>query len=280
MKNAFKSHQAGLSMVELMIALALSSFLILGITQVYIDNKRSYQFQQGQSANLENTRFSTLMLDEVLSRAGYRRAPDQPMSKAFPAGNGLGAHCANFPEEAAITKLKSSDETGFCIRFQPAVAGELLCDGSATELNKELAFVYPDLSETVYLAVKFLPGATLEEGTVQCVSNLGGGAGELMTGIADMQVEFGSGYLDEKKLKDSPYKIASDWSESDGVVRSVRYAMLSANRQGRRDGESKVLSQWLTHHASTASSTRINSGDNQHIYQAALGGQAVRNMMP
>ena len=36
--------QRGLSMIELLVALAISSFLILGITQVYIDNKRNYMF--------------------------------------------------------------------------------------------------------------------------------------------------------------------------------------------------------------------------------------------
>lgn len=277
----FNKHQTGLSMVELMIALALSSFLILGITQIYLDNKRSYQFQQGQSANLDNTRFSTLVLDEVLSRAGYRRAPDQPMLNAFPAGNGLSAHCANFDNEGVITKLSDDSETGFCIRFQPALAGELLCDGSTTVLNESKPFMYPKLDETIYLAIKFVPGVTLEEGSVQCISNLGGSGGELMTGVADMQVEFGSGKPDEKRLKEgSPYQNARDWSAGDGTVRAVRYAMLSANRQGRRDGDSAVLANWLDKHASSTSAARLNSGDNQHIYQAALGGQAVRNMMP
>lgn len=36
------TRQTGLSMVELMITLLISSFLILGITQIYIDNKRNY----------------------------------------------------------------------------------------------------------------------------------------------------------------------------------------------------------------------------------------------
>ncbi|MEN1592952.1 prepilin-type N-terminal cleavage/methylation domain-containing protein, partial [Pseudomonas aeruginosa] len=42
----FSKMQKGLSMVELLVALAISSFLILGISQIYIDNKRNYLFQQ------------------------------------------------------------------------------------------------------------------------------------------------------------------------------------------------------------------------------------------
>ena len=55
------SGQAGLSLIELLIALAISSFLILGITQIYIDNKRSYNFQQSQAGNQENHRFLVMM---------------------------------------------------------------------------------------------------------------------------------------------------------------------------------------------------------------------------
>ncbi|OVZ72666.1 hypothetical protein CDO43_01055, partial [Pseudomonas aeruginosa] len=43
--NNRSRRQSGLSMIELLVALAISSFLILGITQIYLDNKRNYLFQ-------------------------------------------------------------------------------------------------------------------------------------------------------------------------------------------------------------------------------------------
>src|SRR5690554_8177593 len=129
MKMLSRFRQRGLSMIELLVALAISSFLILGITQVYIDNKRNYVFQQSQAGNLENSRFAVLMLDELLSKAGYRRVPDQDMSDAFPAGNGLATHCEDFPVEAAVSKIKATGgQVGFCLRYQPAYDGELVCD--------------------------------------------------------------------------------------------------------------------------------------------------------
>ncbi|MFT0635444.1 PilW family protein, partial [Pseudomonas sihuiensis] len=67
--------QNGLSMIELLISLAISSFLILGITQVYIDNKRNQVFQLNQMGNLEGSRFAALMIDQYLGKAGYRRNP-------------------------------------------------------------------------------------------------------------------------------------------------------------------------------------------------------------
>ena len=65
--------QNGLSMIELLISLAISSFLILGITQVYIDNKRNQVFQLNQMGNLEGSRFAALVIDQYLGKAGRNR---------------------------------------------------------------------------------------------------------------------------------------------------------------------------------------------------------------
>ncbi|MFB0962438.1 MAG: prepilin-type N-terminal cleavage/methylation domain-containing protein, partial [Pseudomonas sp.] len=233
-------HQRGLSMIELLVALAISSFLILGITQVYIDNKRNYVFQQSQAGNLENSRFAVLMIDELLSKAGYRRAPDQEMLDAFPSSNELSTDCEGFPAEAALTKIKATGgQTGFCMRYQPAMADELTCDGIAAPLSKKV-FGYPSQAETIYVAVKFTPHASdLNKGTLSCVSNKGSALVELIDGIADMKVEFGAGQNNEKKLAASnPFKDAQSWTATDGPVRAVRYSVLAASRNNQRDGDS------------------------------------------
>ncbi len=279
MSSAFR--QRGLSMVELLVALAISSFLILGITQVYIDNKRNYVFQQSQAGNLENSRFAILMLDELLSKAGYRRAPDQEMSDAFPESTVLNAHCATFPNEGVITSIKpdaGSNQVGFCVRYQPAVDGELICDGSNTVLNKNV-FGYPSQAETVYVAIKFTPSETdLNKGTLSCITS--DTSAELLEGIADMNIEFGSGLVDEKKLKAStPFKSAASWSAADGPVRAVRYSVLAVSRNNQRDSDSNVYTQWMKT-ASTAAKTLLAAQDKKQIYQASAGAQAIRNMMP
>lgn len=111
--------QTGLSMVELLIALAISSFLILGITQLYIDSKRSNYFQAGQMENNENTRFVVMMLDAELHKAGYRRRPDQDYTNVFPGGNG-------FDEGSAVRVV---DENTFEIRYQPHSSKDISCSG-------------------------------------------------------------------------------------------------------------------------------------------------------
>lgn len=276
-------HQRGLSMIELLVALAISSFLILGITQVYIDNKRNYVFQQSQAGNLENSRFAVLMIDELLSKAGYRRAPDQEMADAFPAPASpiLSAHCEAFPAEAALTKIKATGgQTGFCMRYQPAMADELTCDGIAAPLSKKV-FGYPSQAETIYVAVKFTPHASdLNKGTLSCISNKGSTLVELIDGIADMKVEFGAGDLVEKKLAASnPFKDAQSWTATDGPVRAVRYSVLAASRNNQRDGDSNIYDKWLAT-ASAAAKTRLAAQDKKQIFQTAVGAQAIRNLMP
>ena len=275
--------QRGLSMVELLVALAISSFLILGITQVYIDNKRTYVFQQSQAGNLETSRFAVLMLDELLSKAGYRRAPDQEMVDAFPESTVLSTHCATFPRESVITNINStaSGQVGFCMRYQPAIEGELICDGETTDLDKKV-FGYPSQDETVYVAIKFTPHATdLNQGTLSCVSHKGSGLQELVDGIADVKIEFGSGGSQEKKLHTStPFKSANSWSSNDGTVRAIRYSVLAASRNNQRDSDdSNIYTQWLASSSATAKE-RLEKNDTRNIYQVAVGAQAIRNMMP
>ncbi len=275
------SRQRGLSMVELLVALAISSFLILGITQVYIDNKRGYVFQQSQANNQENTRFAEITLNNWLNKAGYRRAPDQDIEDAFLAVAESG-DCKAFPKGGVIAGLLSDAEIGFCMRYQPATSTELDCQGNtvkttgaSTKLNT--AFVKPASSEVVVMAIKFVPNADLHKGSLQC-KNLTGtapGFAELIDGVADMKFEFASGENDvfEKRLKANPWT-----ANAAGLVRAVRYSMLLTSRSNQRDSDSKIYTDWIAT-ATGANKTRIETGDKKRIYQLSSSTQTLRNMM-
>ncbi len=287
MNRLNNTRQRGLSMVELLVALAISSFLILGITQVYIDNKRNYVFQQSQANNQENTRFAELTLNAWLNRAGYRRAPDQAIEDAFPQVAAT-ADCRAFEEGATVTDFiaaAGSQEVGLCIRYQPASPTELDCQGNTvksvpgTKLNTP--FVKPNLNEElVVLAIKFVPDAELNKGTLQC-KNLSGTSpafAELLDGVADMRFEFATGEDDlfEKKLKDT-----DPWADNAaGLVRAVRYSMLFASRNNQRDSDSRIYTDWIASLTAGANKTRIEDGDNRRVYQLAGSTQTLRNMMP
>lgn len=285
MKVFNTSRQRGLSMIELLVALAISSFLIIGITQVYIDNKRNYVFQQSQANNQENTRFAELTLNSWLDKAGYRRAPDQAIEDAFPSIP-ASDDCEAFIQGAAITEFKpasGTNETGLCIRYQPTASTELDCQGSVvktvTDTKIDKPFVKTALEELVVLVIKFAPDAELNKGTLQC-KNLSGeipAFAELLDGVADMRFEFAKGENDlfEKKLKDEP------WNDpGTGLIRAVRYSMLLTSRPNQRDGDSRVYSDWIDTVSIADNKTRIETGDKRRVYQMAGSTQTLRNMMP
>lgn len=275
-------HQRGLSMVELLVALAISSFLLLGITQIYVDNKRNFLFQQSQASNQEGSRFATLLLNEYLGKAGFRRTPDQLIEDAFPAITASN-DCKAFLKGSAVTPAK--DAQGICLRYQPLVSGELDCQGDASKaFDDSQAFKAASSGSLITIALRYKANADLSKGVLEC-KNLNATTPayqELLSGIADLRLEFGVGGADmlEKALADSNRFIkASDWSTSSGQVRAVRYSILLASGTNQRDGDSKLYTDWYNA-ADSTTKTRLAAGDSKRIYQIASSTQTLRNLMP
>lgn len=275
------TRQQGLSMIELLVALALSSILILGISQIYLDNKRSYLFQQSQALNLDSARFADYMLSDLLGKAGYQRSHLQTLDD-FPAASALDGLC-DFKAGHAITKLADGAQ-GLCLRYQPAVNNEVTCAGNALSLSEadRLAFKPLGDGEIANIAIRFNPDNTnLENGTISCVDK--NVEAELISGVADFHIEFGVGNsgADQTLVSSSPWKAPSAWSDSQGPVRAVRYSVLLASARNQRDSaDSAVFTHWTTKLATEARKTILTAQDNRRIYQIATGSQALRNLTP
>jgi type IV pilus assembly protein PilW len=103
--------QAGLSLIELMIALVIAALLTLGMIQIFVGSKVAYQVQEGLSRIQENGRFSLQYLERNARLAGYmgcgsdiaRVPPNNPASANYPFDtrfiNHLVAHGATPPSE-------------------------------------------------------------------------------------------------------------------------------------------------------------------------------------
>ena len=63
--------QNGISMVEVLVALVISLFLLGGIVQVYIANKASYSFSNAISRIQENGRYAMDIMTQELRGAGF-----------------------------------------------------------------------------------------------------------------------------------------------------------------------------------------------------------------
>lgn len=235
------ARQRGLSLIELMIAMLISTFMIIGATQVYIDNKRSYQFQQGQSSNQNLGRMIQLLLDKEVARTGFRAAPllNTSLSSAFPAlssSNGCPAFAAG------ETLLLSSDSTGVCYRYQGAADGaDLDCLGNTISAGS-----------TVLSRIAYASSTTAGAGSLTC--SVGGVSTTLVDGLADFVL----------------FKLPG----SSGAGQGMRYAALLISSATLRDGvSSSVLEQWKNLSGKTRSS-------DQYLYQISQGSVALRNLMP
>ncbi|MBB2496766.1 PilW family protein [Aquipseudomonas ullengensis] len=200
--------QAGLSLIEMMVALTISCFLIIGITQCYLDNSGVYLFQQGQASNLDKSRFASLILEQLLARTGYRAEPWVSLANSFPAIGGSDG-CPAFA--AGETIKANSAGSGVCIRYQTgadAAGNELDCQGGEVSSSADvlLNLGYDSDSEQLSCAI----------GSTSAV---------LVDDVAGFAISAIPGSADESQ--------------------SVRFALLLSNGKSPRGGvASDVLERW------------------------------------
>lgn len=262
--------QRGLSLVELMVAMAISSFLILGVTQIYLDNKRNYLYQQGQGENMEHGRFALIMIGERLAKAGYRRNPALPMDMAFPAET---RNNCTFAAGRAVVRMNA---TTVCLRYQPKDENETNCLGNTFSGSSDLSKPYDNDSAADFNTSEIMiERLTLTNGSLRCENQ------ELVSNIAGLYFDYGVN-TDPYALKVASYTTTPG---SNDIIRALRYsALLVATSNNLTQGvESKVCSNpsneddigdWeqLTGQSLTCESGRL--------YQMVSGSSTLRNLMP
>jgi type IV pilus assembly protein PilW len=70
-QSKFSRYQYGLSLVELLVALTISLFLIAGVIQLFIGSKQTYRFHESLSRIQENGRFALDALSRDIRMAGH-----------------------------------------------------------------------------------------------------------------------------------------------------------------------------------------------------------------
>lgn len=131
-RNQHAFRQMGVGLVELMVALVLSLFLLAGLFTIFFSTKRSYNDQQALSALQENQVLAASVLADTVRAAGY-----------FPYGTTYASRSAAFPGNAtygasvtwaagqvvyATGTTASSSQNTLSVRLIPSVA--LNCLGS------------------------------------------------------------------------------------------------------------------------------------------------------
>lgn len=80
----------GFSLVELMVALAISLFLLLGITQIYLGSSATNRAQEGLSRVQENARFANSLLNREMRMVGYTGCIEAPRDVEDQTGSAPG----------------------------------------------------------------------------------------------------------------------------------------------------------------------------------------------
>jgi len=68
--NGERAHR-GMSLIEIMVALAIAGVLLLGLSQIFVGSKNVYRLQEGMSRVQENARFVLQYLESNVRMAGY-----------------------------------------------------------------------------------------------------------------------------------------------------------------------------------------------------------------
>ncbi|SCW43767.1 type IV pilus assembly protein PilW [Pseudomonas peli] len=262
--------QNGLSMIELLVALALSCFLLLGVSQLFIDSRYNYFFQQGQASNQENSRFTLLLLEQQLVKAGYRRLADTPMESAFPKADPAGG-CGAFIAGQVITP--ATGDRGICLRYQAATVGESDCLGNLIPGTPGKSFdkVPSDITKTY--RITFTPGTGKSAGSLQC------GGQELVAGIEDINISYGVGPKGKRSVESF-----TETPTADQVVRGVRFSVLASSgeadlRKGVGEGvDSKAKADWITYYGGNKAA--LDAKEHGQLLLIGQGAQTLRNMMP
>ncbi len=113
------SHLRGLSLIELLVALALSLFLIAGLVAMYMSTRRSYNIQQQSAALQRKERLTTTFVGSVVQSAGFYAAPQTytPYT-AFPVNSTFTTAAQVFYGTSASTNGNYADTLS--IRFLTA----------------------------------------------------------------------------------------------------------------------------------------------------------------
>lgn len=248
--------QRGLSLIELMVAMVIGLVLILGVTQIFISNQKSYLFQQGQVGNQENSRFTLAVLSQELSKAGYRSKPTTVL--ALGAGQGC-----TFPAGTSVIAVSA---TSLCIRYQAANKSDLNCQGGALAGGDQNAILNPYAQSNPIVVEKIWFDST--NSSISCTT--GTTTQQLVTGVAALSFDFGSGSSDLKT-------VTSFSANPTGTIGAVRYTVLmkSPGTASIRDSSTKAspaLTEWNNRFGTSLS-------DSNQIYQIVQGTTMIRNQM-
>ena len=162
--------QTGVTLIELMLALAISSILMLGVSSIYISSKRGYKIQDNLARQQENSRFSLQILMRDLRMAGYPKTTikNPIMTAASETADGGGTA----PDMITVQYEASVDCLG-----QPLTLAANACADDASKIcaiNKYYIATDANNNKNLY-----------------CLGNGGANPDVIAENVTNLQIEYG-----------------------------------------------------------------------------------------
>ena len=133
------ANSGGFSLVELLVALVIGLFLLMGLSTYFVQNKQTYTYQQAQANQQEHERIFAMLLGRGLRQAGYapmdtNRLTGQEL--VFPASGSFGSGEFVFGTEGThnvtvngVAGAQAYPDDTFSVRFI-GDASLARCDGT------------------------------------------------------------------------------------------------------------------------------------------------------
>lgn len=261
--------ERGLTLVELMVAMAIGLFIVLIATTIYLQGVSTVAFRFGQSENLNNSRYALSVFDTELSKAGFRRDPKQTFKDAFPAEATAHANECQFAEEQSFYV---TDKKEICLRYQARDPAETDCVGTASGLDAAIIpYEAPPAGTGMFVEKYFL-----DNGKLMCAA--ADKTVAVADGVRDMVIQFGVDQRADPAASRHVDQYQTTLPNANEVIRSLRYAiLLSSTAQGLSQGiESSVCQRWEDA-GGAAASCDTSKG---RLFQLATGTLTLRNLMP
>jgi type IV pilus assembly protein PilW len=148
-----RCRQCGLTLVELMVALAVSLVLMAGVIQIYLSSKQTYRIQDGLARVQENGRFAMEHIGRFVRFAGYHVDSTVPADTVFTTANlaiagtnGTGAASDSitlrFQSDGTMQDCQGADVTNGTMStntFSISANSALLCNNGVNPVPQPLA---------------------------------------------------------------------------------------------------------------------------------------------
>ncbi|HEY8024590.1 MAG TPA: PilW family protein [Burkholderiaceae bacterium] len=197
-RGILRSRQAGMSIVELMVALTIGLFLMLVVANLFIGSKQTYRNQDNMSRLQENGRFAISILGKSIREAGYHTLTFNPLANMYQKNTNINS----WPYSATV--LTGSNGTSGA-----PDSISLSADNTVDCLNASVTS-----PATNQYAIN-------SSSQLTCKSMNSGTTGVLLDGVEDLQILYGESLGTTRRFVD-----ASDSTINWGNVDTVRVCVL------------------------------------------------------